>query len=58
MEDIKISSNEKFACIRIKDEIIIHSVELEIPIASLNINNGMIVFLKLIIQTLLIFILN
>ena len=39
---IKITSNEKFICLRIEDKTIIHSIELEIPIASLDINNGMI----------------
>ncbi|PKC61662.1 hypothetical protein RhiirA1_466208 [Rhizophagus irregularis] len=39
MNDIKIFSNEKFVCLRIKDKIIIYLVELEIPIASLNIND-------------------
>ncbi|PKY50974.1 hypothetical protein RhiirA4_467762 [Rhizophagus irregularis] len=37
--NIEISSNEKFICTRVKNEIIIYSVELEIPIASLDINN-------------------
>jgi hypothetical protein len=36
----KISSNERFTCIKIRDKIIIYSIELHIPIASLDINNG------------------
>jgi hypothetical protein len=35
-----ISSNEKSACLKINDKIIIYSAELEIPIVSLDINNG------------------
>ncbi|RGB43107.1 hypothetical protein C1646_809528 [Rhizophagus diaphanus] len=38
-KNIEITSNEKFICTRVKNEIIIYSVELEIPIASLDINN-------------------
>ncbi|GET00426.1 hypothetical protein GLOIN_2v1874127 [Rhizophagus clarus] len=38
--DIKIFSNEEFICIRIKNKIIIYSIESEIPIASLDINDG------------------
>ncbi|GBC33392.2 hypothetical protein GLOIN_2v1772114 [Rhizophagus irregularis DAOM 181602=DAOM 197198] len=38
-KDFKIFSNEKFICTRIKSKIIIYSIELEIPIASLDINN-------------------
>ncbi|CAB5379457.1 unnamed protein product [Rhizophagus irregularis] len=34
-----ISSNENFTCLRIKDKIIIYSVEIGISIASLDINN-------------------
>ncbi|GBC05945.1 hypothetical protein RclHR1_06520001 [Rhizophagus clarus] len=37
--EIKISSNEEFICTRFKNEIIIYSVELEIPVASFDINN-------------------
>ncbi|EXX64204.1 hypothetical protein RirG_145060 [Rhizophagus irregularis DAOM 197198w] len=37
--ELRISSNEKFICTRIKDKVFIYSVELEIPIVSLNINN-------------------
>ncbi|PKK71495.1 hypothetical protein RhiirC2_828062 [Rhizophagus irregularis] len=40
IKDIKISSNKKFVCLRIKDKIIIYSIELGIPIASLDINNN------------------
>ncbi|PKY21288.1 hypothetical protein RhiirB3_434827 [Rhizophagus irregularis] len=36
---INISSNERFTCLKIKDKIIIYSIELDIPIASLDINN-------------------
>ncbi|GBC32083.2 hypothetical protein GLOIN_2v1874127 [Rhizophagus irregularis DAOM 181602=DAOM 197198] len=32
---IRISSNEKFVCLKIKDKIIIYSIELEIPIITL-----------------------
>ncbi|EXX68891.1 hypothetical protein RirG_100950 [Rhizophagus irregularis DAOM 197198w] len=38
-ENIRIIDNEKFICTRIKDKIIIYSVELKIPVASLNLNN-------------------
>ncbi|GET00465.1 hypothetical protein GLOIN_2v1874127 [Rhizophagus clarus] len=38
-KDTRISSNEDFVCLKIKNKIIIYSVELEIPIASLDINN-------------------
>ncbi|RGB32851.1 hypothetical protein C1646_743692 [Rhizophagus diaphanus] len=38
-ENITVFSNEKFICTRIKDKIIIYSIELEIPIDSLDINN-------------------
>ena len=31
-----MTSNEKFVCLRIKDKIIIYSIELEIPIAELD----------------------
>ena len=41
-ENIKISSNKKFICLRIKDKIIVYSTELEIPIASLDIDNGIV----------------
>ncbi|RGB21431.1 hypothetical protein C1646_822980 [Rhizophagus diaphanus] len=37
--NIEITSDEKFICTRVKNEIIIYSIELEIPIASLDINN-------------------
>jgi hypothetical protein len=43
--NIEISSNKKFICTRVKNEIIIYSVELEIPIASLDINNGKVFFI-------------
>jgi hypothetical protein len=46
-ENIRISDNEKFICTRIKDKIIIYSVELEIPVASLNLNNGILFFLNI-----------
>ncbi|RGB26340.1 hypothetical protein C1646_746890 [Rhizophagus diaphanus] len=36
---INISSNEHFTCLKIKDKIIIYSIELDIPIVSLDINN-------------------
>ncbi|PKY52614.1 hypothetical protein RhiirA4_470359 [Rhizophagus irregularis] len=39
-KNIRIFRNEKFIYIKIKNKIIIYSIELEIPIASLNINNG------------------
>ncbi|PKK78592.1 hypothetical protein RhiirC2_770074 [Rhizophagus irregularis] len=40
-KDIRISSNEKFIYLRIKNKIIIYSIELKIPIiSSLDINNG------------------
>ncbi|GBB85295.1 hypothetical protein RclHR1_11860002 [Rhizophagus clarus] len=35
----KISSNESFTCLKTKDKIIIYSIELEIPVATLDINN-------------------
>ncbi|EXX65143.1 hypothetical protein RirG_136100 [Rhizophagus irregularis DAOM 197198w] len=38
-KDIRISIDKKFIYIRIKDKIVIYSIELEIPIASLDINN-------------------
>ncbi|GBB85852.1 hypothetical protein RclHR1_01230015 [Rhizophagus clarus] len=44
IEDIKIAANGKFVCLRIKDKIIIHSIELEIPIASLNLNNDIQIY--------------
>ncbi|GET00337.1 hypothetical protein GLOIN_2v1839719 [Rhizophagus clarus] len=37
--ELRIFSNEKFICTRIKDKIIIYSIELGIPIVSLNIND-------------------
>ncbi|PKY30586.1 hypothetical protein RhiirB3_474883 [Rhizophagus irregularis] len=43
-ENIRIIDNEKFICTRIKDKIIIYSVELKIPVASLNLNNGILFF--------------
>jgi hypothetical protein len=43
-ENIRIIDNEKFICTRIKDKIIIYSVELKIPVASLNLNNGNLFF--------------
>jgi hypothetical protein len=45
-ENIRISSNENFDYLKIKDKIIIYSVELKIPIASLDINNGITFFFK------------
>ncbi|GES86118.1 hypothetical protein GLOIN_2v1874127 [Rhizophagus clarus] len=36
----KISSNERFTCLKTKNKITIHSIVLDIPIASLDINNG------------------
>ncbi|RIA87472.1 hypothetical protein C1645_827751 [Glomus cerebriforme] len=38
-KDIRISSNEKFICLKIKEKIIIYSIELEIPIITLDANN-------------------
>ncbi|UZO16346.1 uncharacterized protein OCT59_007735 [Rhizophagus irregularis] len=38
-KNIRISRNEKLICTRFKDKIIIYSIELGIPIVSLNINN-------------------
>ncbi|GBC03030.1 hypothetical protein RclHR1_04950002 [Rhizophagus clarus] len=39
-KDIRITSNETFICLRIKDKIIIYSIELKIPIiSSLDMNN-------------------
>ncbi|PKY21454.1 hypothetical protein RhiirB3_470328 [Rhizophagus irregularis] len=38
-KNIRISGNEKLICTRFKDKIIIYSIELGIPIVSLNINN-------------------
>ncbi|PKK66102.1 hypothetical protein RhiirC2_807711 [Rhizophagus irregularis] len=37
--NIGIFSNEKFIFLKIKDKIIVYSIELKIPIASLDINN-------------------
>ncbi|EXX71390.1 hypothetical protein RirG_078940 [Rhizophagus irregularis DAOM 197198w] len=37
--NIGIFSNEKFIFLKIKDKIIVYSIELKIPIASLEINN-------------------
>ncbi|GET00516.1 hypothetical protein GLOIN_2v1768207 [Rhizophagus clarus] len=47
-KNISISSDEKFVCLKYKDKIIIFSVELEIPIASLdmNIDNQLRMFMK------------
>ncbi|RIA81094.1 hypothetical protein C1645_837542 [Glomus cerebriforme] len=39
-KDIGISSNKRFICIRFDDKIIIYSIELKIPIATLYIDNG------------------
>ncbi|PKY27512.1 hypothetical protein RhiirB3_443259 [Rhizophagus irregularis] len=36
---IRISSNEKLICIRINNNVVIYSIESEIPFASLDINN-------------------
>ncbi|RIA87088.1 hypothetical protein C1645_828296 [Glomus cerebriforme] len=41
-DDIKISSNERFICLKIKDKIIIYSIELEIPIITLDTNNDIV----------------
>ncbi|EXX57104.1 hypothetical protein RirG_210140 [Rhizophagus irregularis DAOM 197198w] len=38
-KNIRIIGNKKFICTRIKDKISIYSVELKIPVASLNLNN-------------------
>ncbi|PKK61670.1 hypothetical protein RhiirC2_791467 [Rhizophagus irregularis] len=38
-ELVKISSDEKFICTRVIDKIIIYSIELEVSIASFDINN-------------------
>uniref|UniRef100_U9TR16 Uncharacterized protein n=1 Tax=Rhizophagus irregularis (strain DAOM 181602 / DAOM 197198 / MUCL 43194) TaxID=747089 RepID=U9TR16_RHIID len=38
-KDFKIFSNEKFIFTKINDKIIVYSIELGIPIASLDINN-------------------
>ncbi|GBC04660.1 hypothetical protein RclHR1_00580025 [Rhizophagus clarus] len=38
-DDIEISSDRRFACLRIKDKIIVYSLNLEIPIATLDNNN-------------------
>ena len=48
-KNIRIFSDEKFICARIKDKIIIYrySIELEIPIVSLNINDGNYIKLKI-----------
>ncbi|RIA95733.1 hypothetical protein C1645_816322 [Glomus cerebriforme] len=37
-EMIRISSNEKFICLKINDKIIIYSIELKAPIITLDIN--------------------
>jgi hypothetical protein len=46
MQDLKknfrISSNSMFICLGIMGKIIITSIELAIPIVSLDINNGII----------------
>ncbi|RIA87082.1 hypothetical protein C1645_828290, partial [Glomus cerebriforme] len=42
LRDIKISSNEKFICLKIKDKIIIYSIELKIPIITLDTNNDIV----------------
>ncbi|POG75849.1 hypothetical protein GLOIN_2v1561077 [Rhizophagus irregularis DAOM 181602=DAOM 197198] len=39
-ENIGIFSNEKFIFLKINDKIIVYSIELRIPIASLDIVNG------------------
>ncbi|GBB97315.1 hypothetical protein RclHR1_29630001, partial [Rhizophagus clarus] len=53
----RISSNEKFICMKIKDKIIIYSIELEIPIVSLDIDNvnQLLMFMKYIILSPLLF---
>ncbi|GBC27656.2 hypothetical protein GLOIN_2v1874143 [Rhizophagus irregularis DAOM 181602=DAOM 197198] len=38
-DDIKIKSNEKFICLKFEDKIIVYSIELEIPIATLDVHN-------------------
>ncbi|GBC02745.1 hypothetical protein RclHR1_00480002 [Rhizophagus clarus] len=38
-KNIKITRNENFACIKTKNKIIIYTIELEIHVASLDINN-------------------
>ncbi|GES97115.1 hypothetical protein GLOIN_2v1768207 [Rhizophagus clarus] len=38
-KNIRITCNEKLICIRINDKLIIYSIELEIPFATLDINN-------------------
>ncbi|RGB23988.1 hypothetical protein C1646_773715 [Rhizophagus diaphanus] len=38
-ENVEIFSNKEFACLRIKDKIIVYSFELKILVASLNNNN-------------------
>lgn len=43
-KNIRIIGNKKFICTRIKDKISIYSVELKIPVASLNLNNGILFF--------------
>ncbi|GBC33432.2 hypothetical protein GLOIN_2v1826879 [Rhizophagus irregularis DAOM 181602=DAOM 197198] len=37
--DVRISSNEKFICLRIMDKINIYPIDLAIPVVSLDINN-------------------
>ncbi|CAG8517942.1 14194_t:CDS:2 [Funneliformis mosseae] len=39
-EDIRISSNDKFTCLKINDEIIVYSDEIEKPFALLDTNYG------------------
>ncbi|RIA87805.1 hypothetical protein C1645_827225 [Glomus cerebriforme] len=42
LKDVRISSNNKYICLKIKDKIIIYSIELEIPIITLDVNKVLI----------------
>ncbi len=43
-EDIKISNDKEYTCLKLKNEIIVLSNQLGSPIASLDLNNGMVYF--------------
>ena len=47
IKDFRISSNEKFICLRFWDKVIIYSIELKSLIVSLNKDNGIVLSLKL-----------
>ena len=40
IKDIRISNNEEYTCLKIDNEIIVHSNKLGIPITSFDSNDG------------------